>query len=89
MPWYDKPIMYSEICALDMDYADECPSMIIGDYDGVFMFIKDRLHRFSKQYPSICEYYQIKGDWVAGDGIYDLYKENSKYGIIFHLYKRS
>ena len=86
---WDNPIMYVEICHIDEDYVDECPSIIIEDWDGVYIFMRDRIHRFGDMMPKErLEYYQLRGEWVAGDGVIDLFREESKDGVIFHLYKR-
>ena len=80
---------YTELCHIDEDYIDECPSIIIEDWDAVYHFMLDRINRFGNMYPcEHLEYYQLKGNWVSGDGIIDLYKENSRDGLVLRLYKR-
>ena len=81
--WYNRAIMYLEVARIDMDYADECPEMeeSVPDYDIIFEFVMDNKNRFfiDTEYP--VEYYQIKGDWVSGDGIIDMYKDGDTYRV--------
>lgn len=87
----DSVIYYREVAHIDLDYADECPTMLEKhpDYDVILKFIVSKADRFGDMYPSEeLEYYQLKGDWVAGNGLLDLYKDNTKDGIIYRLYRR-
>ena len=90
--WYSKPYMYREVAKVDRDYSDECPEIdkSIPDYDIIYNFILDNRERFGEMYPQeTVEYYQIKGVWCAGNGILDLYREDTDmYGTIYRLYKR-
>lgn len=90
--WYSKPYMYREVAKVDRDYSDECTEIdkSIPDYDIIYNFILDNRERFGEMYPQeTVEYYQIKGVWCAGNGILDLYREDTDmYGTIYRLYKR-
>lgn len=75
------------LCVAELKVNRIAGKSFVPDYNKLFNFIIHNPERFYVNNTPV-EYYEILGDWVAGSGLLDLYKEVTEKYIFYRMYRR-